>query len=205
MPSLRLAPIAFASLLGLALAGCGGGGSAPIARSAQTRIVQAGDRAVYTLTGDISGTMTVTLARTGDEVLVNTKATLNTPLGPVEFDESEDFRQTDGDVSIRHLEGYALQIPRTFAPDAAFTNVRTVCEEEDANGACLRTGPEEYEFAVTGTGIASVPAGVYETWVVEVREGADVSTFQMAPQLGMFPVKVVGPGMTMVLKETNIR
>ncbi|MFM7321153.1 MAG: hypothetical protein ACKO5K_06470 [Armatimonadota bacterium] len=205
MPSIRTVLAVATALFAVPIVGCGGGGSTPIARSAQTRIIQTGDRAVYSLTGDLNGTMTLTLARTGDDVTVTTKASLNTPVGPIEFEESEDFRQTDGDVLIKHIEGYALQIPRSFAPDATFTNVRTVCEEEDANGACVRTGTEEYAFTVTGTGLASVPAGTYETWVVQVREGTDTSTFQMAPQLGIFPVKVVGPGLTMVLKETNIR
>jgi len=195
-------PPALAALV--LLAGCGGGGAPIIARSAQTRVVQTGDRAVYTLSGDLSGTMEVTLARTGDDLAVTTKATLTTPMGPISFEETEDFRQTDGDVSIKHLEGYALEIPRTYSDGATFSNVRTVCEEEDANGACLRTGTENYTFTVTGKGAVNVPAGTFETWTARVEDGADISTFHMAPQLGMFPVKVVGPGLTMVLKETNI-
>jgi len=205
MPDLRRFVALLACACAVAVAGCGGGGGAPIARTAQTRIVQSGDRAVYALSGDLNGTMTVTLARNGDDVVVTTKASLETPVGPVSFEDTEDFRQTDGDVLIKHLEGYAIEIPRAFAADTMFTNVRTVCEEEGTDGGCLRTGSQEYAFRVIGTGMASVPAGVYETWVVEVREGTDTSTFQMAPQLGLFPVKVAGPGMTMVLKETNIR
>jgi len=180
------------------LPGCSGGGSTtreyPL--TSETRIIKAGDRATYKIV-DSEGTR--------DLIHLDTTVRFNSPDGPLEFTETDTYRQTDGDLFYKHINGSALEIPKLVNASTQLNNVRRVCAEENEQGVCQREEDENYGFRVLGQETVTVPAGKFATWKVEVTQGAEVDTWFVAPQLGMFPVKAVTAGLTMTLQSYELK
>ena len=189
------------------LPGCSGGGSAtrdyPL--TSETRIIKAGDRATYAFSGELSGTATVSIRTEGDLIHLDTTTRFNSPGGPLEFSDTETYRQTDGDLFYKHINGFALEFPKLVNAATEFANTRRVCAEEDEDGVCLREEDEAYGFRVVGQETVTVPAGKFASWKVEVTQGAEIDTWFVAPQLGMFPVKAVTAGLTMTLQSFELK
>lgn len=189
------------------LPGCSGGDSTTreFPLTSETRIVKAGDRATYAISGEFNGSATVSIRTEGDLVYLDSTIRFNSPDGPVEFTETESYRQTDGDLFLKHLNGFALEIPKRVNASTQFTNTRRVCAEEDEQGVCLRETDETYGFRVIGQETVTVPAGKFTSWKVEVTNDTVTDTWFVAPQLGMFPVKAVTEGLTMTLQSFELK
>jgi hypothetical protein len=202
----RVAGTGVAATVLFLLSGCSGGSSTreyPLV--SETRLVRAGDRATYKFAGELNGTATVVLRTAGDLIQVDTDTRFQTPQGTIEASDTETYRQTDGDLLVEHLDGFALDFPKRVAADTRFSNIRRVCAEEDEQGACLREDDEAYEFEVVGQETVTVPAGKFEAWKVEVTQGEQTDTWYVAPQIGMFPVKAVTNGLTMTLQSIELK
>ena len=203
----------FAMVAAAWISGCSGGSSGvptyPLATD--TRIIRSGDTATYGIvdsdpeSGARTATLTATARINGTSLILDSKVVAQTQGGPVEITESETYRQTDGDVYYQHRTGFALEIPRKVQAGVDLTNIRRVCAEENENGVCQREIDESYRFKVTGQETVTVPAGKFAVWVVEVTEGSDVSTWRLAPQLGMFPVKVTSGTMEFTLTKFTLK